>query len=111
MPKFRNAALAATTAIALTFSGTTVAVAEDTEDTNQSSAAFASLSSGHSSQLGDATNADETITGNDALGKTTDFGDAEWAEIWANLTKVLGIGTVIGGIIAAVNSVRYITGR
>lgn len=111
MRKFRNAAIAATATIALSFSGNSVAIAEEPAETNLSSAGFAALSSGNSSQLGDAFNADETITGEDALGETTDYGDAEWAEIWVNLTKVLGIGTIIGGIIAAVNSFLYTTGR
>ncbi|MGP6175064.1 hypothetical protein [Corynebacterium sp. A21] len=110
--KIRNAAIAATAALALTFSGTAIAGAQETEQPEQvslSSAIGTSLSSGNSSAIGDATDADERTNGEDILGEETNEDAPEWATKWANLANLAGLGVIVGGIIGAANFWQYIT--
>lgn len=104
--KISNAAVAAAAALALTFSGTAVAGAEETESTPALSAA---LSSGGSSAVGDETNADDRVTGEDLLGETrADDTNPEWATMWRDTTELLGIGAVVGGMIAFANYLQFL---
>ncbi|MDO5670967.1 MAG: hypothetical protein Q4G50_13335, partial [Corynebacterium sp.] len=95
MRKFRNATIAAATAVALTLSGTAVASAEDNNF---------SLSS-NSSQLGKKQGAwaegedgkpvvdiEHQVTGQDLLGKETYGDNPEWAENWKTITTIGAIG-------------------
>lgn len=110
--KFRNAAVATAAALALTFSATTVAGAAEVEEPEQvslSSAIGTSLSSGNSSAIGDATNADDRTNGEDILGEETDPEAPEWAQKWASLANLAGLGAVVGAILGGVNFWQYIT--
>lgn len=114
MRKLRNSALAAATAVAVTFGGSAVATAQpadEPQNVNLSSALSAG-SSGGSSALGDATEGDQTGTGNDALGEEKVPEETpEWLQIWRDLTSLAGIGTVIGGIIGAVNLFNFVNAQ
>lgn len=111
MHKLRNAVIAGAAAVALTLGGTSVAGAAEApapEDASMSSI-LSSVPTGGSSALGDATDADDRGTGEDALGEETDEeATPEWLATWRDLTKVAGIGTVVGAIIAAVNFFQFL---
>lgn len=108
--KIRNAAIAATAALALTFSGTAVAGAQETEKTFSSSDSIGTaLSSGNSSAVGDATDADDRANGEDILGDEKDENAPVWAQQWVQLAELAGVGILVGGIIGAVNFWQYIS--
>ena len=131
MRNFRTAAVAAATAVAVSFTGITAASAEDDAAThedsqssfNECSSVLSSdrgedvLSSDDeekyptlSSKFGELMNADDTTTGSDLIGEEQgnegDNGDVTnpgWARIWRDGNIVAAIGTVVGGVIAAYN--------
>lgn len=116
MRKFRNATIAAATAVALTLSGTAVATAED----NDPQVGRTSVSMYGSSQTGkeqDAWKEDEDgkpvvgteqqVTGTDLLGSITADDNAKWAESWKTVTTVGIVGAITGAIIGAVNWLKY----
>lgn len=90
MRNFRTAALAASTAVAVSFAGTAVA--------------SASLSS----EVGDKVEADDRVTGVDLLGsETNDKNNPEWSMIWRDVTYAGIAVSVIGAIIGAYNFAVY----
>ncbi|NWO07449.1 MAG: hypothetical protein HLX50_17695 [Alteromonadaceae bacterium] len=128
MRNFRTAAVAAATAVAVSFTGITAASAEEQNTDSQSSfvEGSAKLSSEEkqeilssentdespnlSSKIGDLMNADEDASGSeifgDEQGNKGDNGDITnpgWARLWRDGNIVAAIGTVVGGIIAAYN--------
>lgn len=128
MRNFRTAAVAAATAVAVSFTGITAASAEDEQQHEDNQSSFVegssligtkdaqdSLSSNEddsnlSSRIGDLMNADEDTSGSELLGdkkgNKEDNGDITnpgWARLWRDGNIVAAIGTVVGGIIAAYN--------
>lgn len=115
MRNFRTAAVAAATAVAVSFAGTTVATAQSsTEAPAASDAATATEAPTLSSKLGDATNADNNVIGTDLLGSSTKdengkelAADSEWALIWRDATYAAVAAGVVGALIAAYNYAVY----
>ena len=116
MRKFRNATIAAATAVALTLSGTAVATAED----NDPQVGRTSVSMYGSSQTGKEQNAwkegedgkpvvgtEQQVVGTDLLGSITADDNAKWAESWKTVTTVGIVGAITGAIIGAVNWLKY----
>lgn len=116
MRKFRNATIAAATAVALTLSGTAVATAED----NDPQVGRTSVSMYGSSQTGKEQDAwkegedgkpvvgtEQQVTGTDLLGSITADDNAKWAESWKTVTTVGIVGAITGAIIGAVNWLKY----
>jgi len=116
MRKFRNATIAAATAVALTLSGTAVATAED----NDPQVGHTSVSMYGSSQTGKEQDAwkegedgkpvvgtEQQVVGTDLLGSTTHDDNPKWAESWKTVTTVGIVGAITGAIIGAVNWLKY----
>lgn len=117
MRKFRNATIAAATAVALTLSGTAVATAED----NDPQVGRSSVSMNTSSQIGKEQDAwwvnpetgeteirsDQQVFGTDLLGSITYDNNPKWAESWKTVTTVGIVGAITGAIIGAVNWLKY----
>ncbi len=128
MRNFRTAAVAAATAVAVSFTGITAASAQDEQQHENNESSFVegssvlssedaqdSLSSNEddsnlSSRIGDLMNADEDTSGSELIGDEKgnegDNGDITnpgWARLWRDGNIVAAIGTVVGGIIAAYN--------
>ena len=116
MRKFRNATIAAATAVALTLSGTAVATAED----NDPQVGRTSVSMYGSSQTGKEQDAwkegedgkpvvgtEQQVVGTDLLGSTTHDDNPKWAESWKTVTTVGIVGAITGAIIGAVNWLKY----
>lgn len=130
MRNFRTAAVAAATAVAVSFTGITAASAQDEQQHENNDSSFVEGSSvlssedaqSHlssenteespnlSSKIGDLMNADEDASGSeifgDEKGNQGDNGDITnpgWARLWRDGNIVAAIGTVVGGIIAAYN--------
>ena len=87
MRKFRNVALAATTAVALTMGSTAVASAAETPSAlDQLSSAVKGVDTSKdatvASQLGDALQKEDPVTGEALLGTVTDNNAPAWAKIW-----------------------------
>ena len=116
MRKFRNATIAAATAVALTLSGTAVATAED----NDPQVGRTSVSMYGSSQTGKEQDAwkegedgkpvvgtEQQVVGTDLLGSITADDNPKWAESWKTVTTVGIVGAITGAIIGAVNWLKY----
>ena len=130
MRNFRTAAVAAATAVAVSFTGISAATAQDEQQHEDNESSFVegssvlssedaqdSLSSENteespnlSSKIGDLMNADKNTSGSDLFGEEQgnegDNGDITnpgWARLWRDGNIVAAIGTVVGGIIAAYN--------
>lgn len=128
MRKFRTAAVAAATAVAVSFTGITAASAQDADHQNSNSSfveGSSVLSSERgqevlssdsdefptlSSKFGELMNAGEDVSGTEFLGSAKgnqeDNGDTTnpgWARLWRDGNIVAAIGTVVGGAIAAYN--------
>ncbi|WP_313547551.1 hypothetical protein [Corynebacterium sp.] len=130
MRNFRTAAVAAATAVAVSFTGITAASAEEEQQHEDNASSFVEGSSvlssdraqdvlssentkespNMSSKIGDLMNADEDASGSeifgDEKGNQGDNGDITnpgWARLWRDGNVVAAIGTVVGGIIAAYN--------
>ncbi|MEY8577506.1 hypothetical protein AALI21_04240 [Corynebacteriaceae bacterium 6-324] len=130
MRNFRTAAVAAATAVAVSFTGMTAASAQDEQQHEDNASSFVEGSSvlssdraqdvlssenteespNMSSKIGDLMNADEDASGSeifgDEKGNQGDNGDITnpgWARLWRDGNVVAAIGTVVGGIIAAYN--------
>jgi len=116
MRKFRNATIAAATAVALTLSGTAVATAED----NDPQVGRTSVSMYGSSQTGKEQDAwkegedgkpvvgtEQQVVGTDLLGSITADNNPKWAESWKTVTTVGIVGAITGAIIGAVNWLKY----
>lgn len=116
MRKFRNATIAAATAVALTLSGTAVATAED----NDPQVGRTSVSMYGSSQTGKEQDAwkegedgkpvvgtEQQVVGTDLLGSITAEDNPKWAESWKTVTTVGIVGAITGAIIGAVNWLKY----
>lgn len=113
MRKIRNVAIAGATALALTFGGVSAATAEENDGENVSlSSQLSSVPTGGSSAFGDANEADDRGTGEDALGEETDDeATPEWLGKWRDLTTLAGLGTVLGAIIGAVNFFQFLNAQ
>lgn len=116
MRKFRNATIAAATAVALTLSGTAVATAED----NDPQVGRTSVSMYGSSQTGKEQDAwkegedgkpvvgtEQQVVGTDLLGSSTAEDNPKWSESWKTVTTVGIVGAITGAIIGAVNWLKY----
>ncbi|QGU06183.1 hypothetical protein COCCU_01075 [Corynebacterium occultum] len=102
--KIRNAAVAAAAALALTFSGTAVAGAEEAQPAPAAGSSIAG-----SSDLFDSVDADDRVTGGDLLGESrSDETNPEWAMIWRDATEIIGITAVVGGMIAFANYLQFL---
>lgn len=105
MRKFRNVALAATTAVALTLGSTAVASAAPSAFDQLSSAVKnvdTSKDKTIPSQIGKL-DKETPVNGRDLLGTETKKNAPAWAQIWRDVTYVGVAGTVIGAIIAGIN--------
>lgn len=130
MRKFRTAAVAVTSAVALTISGTAIASAQTQENTsaqteeNTSSNYFDdgegynygetlkdiadAISSGaESSEIGTQLGADEDANAEDTEGEVKVPGTSDWAQFWRDTTLLGVIGTVVGAIIGLVNFAKF----
>lgn len=114
MRNFRTAAVAAATAVAVSFAGTTVATAQSSNEAPASDAAQATKAPTLSSKIGDDTNADNNVIGTDLLGSSTKdangkelAADSEWALIWRDATYAAVAAGVVGAVIAAYNYAVY----
>lgn len=121
MRKFRNATIAAATAVSLTFAGTTIASAQDGDDVQEDTSVR--LSSGSSAlgfDLGAWSEQDEDednpeapiirdedqASGGDLFGDET--GDnPQWAETWRDFTTLGVVGAVVGAVIGGINWLKY----
>ena len=129
MRNFRTAAVAAATAVAVSFTGITAASAQDDQQHENNESSFVEGSSvlssedaqSHlssetteespnlSSKIGDLMNADKNTSGSDLFGEEQgpegegDITNPGWARLWRDGNIVAAIGTVVGGIIAAYN--------
>lgn len=108
MRKFRNAALAGATAMALTFGGTSVAVAAETNDQNQ-----AANTQPEGSNTGDKAPASEkssaSAKGTDIFGSQRVWKEvpSEWKALYAG-TWILGIVAVLALVAAPIdNFIKY----
>lgn len=114
MRNLRTVAVAAATALTITLGGVSVATAQESVPGVADPATDVTLSSALSSgatdlsEVGDELNADEEITGEDLLGEETVNDAPAWATQWVDLTAIAGLGTVVGLIIAGINSLKYI---
>ena len=112
MRKFRNVALAATTAVALTLGSTAVASAAETPSAfEQLSSAVKNVDTSKDetipSQIGNELDKETPVNGRDLLGTETDENAPAWAQIWRDVTYVGVAGTVIGAIIAGINWLKF----
>lgn len=111
MRKFRNAALAGATAMALTFSGTSVAMAQDTQ--TQQAADQAAAAQPATDNTGDKAPASEKSSANakgtDIFGSQRVWKDvpSEWKALYAG-TWILGIVAVLALVAAPIdNFIKY----
>ncbi len=117
MRKFRNAAIAAATAVSLTFAGTTIASAQETDEgvrLSSGSSAFGFDLGAWSLQGEDEENPgapiirdEDQVTGGDLLGDVTADDNPQWAESWKSLTTIGIVGSIIGAIIGGVNWLKF----
>ncbi|MDK8625269.1 hypothetical protein [Corynebacterium appendicis] len=125
MRKFRNAALAAVTASAVAFGGTTVATAASQPDESRNYFTSGSSQEGDASikdligaigkgpglkGLGDETEADTSGDLRDVLGKETykeDENVPQWIRLWSDGINWFALGTIIGGVVGAANWALY----
>ncbi|MDO5513004.1 hypothetical protein [Corynebacterium sp.] len=116
MRKFRNASIAAATAVALTLSGTAVASAQDDDP----QVGRTSVSMFGSSQTGKEQDAwhegpdgtpvvgtDQQVVGTDLLGSITADDNPKWAESWKSITTVGVVGAIAGAIIGGINWLKF----
>lgn len=117
MRKFRNATIAAATAVALTLSGTAVATAQD-EDPQVGRTSVSMYGSSQTGKEQDAwwynpetgqneIRTDQQVVGTDLLGSTTADDNPKWSESWKTVTTVGIIGAITGAIIGAVNWLKF----
>lgn len=118
MRNFRTAAVAAATAASVAFAGTSVAFAAETEtETNSTSSELSSAfkevekddsDATLSSKLGDATEGDKKVSGQDLLGKEKkDETNPTWAKVWRDGTYAAFGTAIAGALIAAYNFAVY----
>ncbi|STC68113.1 hypothetical protein [Corynebacterium pilosum] len=124
MRKFRNAALAAATAVTVTFAGVSVADAQTNgtdvtwKNPGLSSARDADadtvdrLSStwvdGGSSAVGEATDAGKPVNAINLLGSSVDDSQNPlWSLLWRDGAGIAAIAAAVGGVIAAYNYAVY----
>lgn len=124
MRKFRNAALAAATAVTVTFAGVSVAGAQTGENLpsqaeqgsssasskqeNVGSSVGKTLLEGGSSKAGEVTEADKLVNATDLFGSSVnDENNPLWALLWRDGGTIAAIATALGGVIAAYNYAVY----
>lgn len=107
MKNFRKAALAAATASAVAFAGTSVAAAQEegAESSLPAATAEGSLSNG-SWDWGTHLDADTPVTGTELLGSEGGEGIAAWGAIWKYGTYALVAGAIAGLIIGGINQLK-----
>ena len=120
MRKFRTASVAATTALALTFAGTSVAHADRDRGKGHDDEVTISTSSELGKEWG-AWGEDEDgrpvvddehkVTGTDLLGSSVSDDNPEWADNWRDMTYLGIAGSTIGGIFAGLNWLNFVTKR
>lgn len=106
MRNFKNIAVASATALALTVSGTAVANAQTTTDTNDTAVSSSKLVV-TSSEWGKWLNGDQKAVGTDTFGDTVDSQAPAWAKAWNIGLWTLGAGTVAGAILAGFNWLKH----
>lgn len=107
MRAFRNAALAGATALAVTFGGSTVAVAEPVDSPQQPATVQGCTDNTPSSSaqtifgIEKACDENDTLRGDVLFGKETNISSqGQGAKVFYALTIILGLTTVFGLIIA-----------
>lgn len=114
MRNFRTAAVAAATALTVTFSGTAIASAEDNDSVDTKSSSIGSLSSQWGKDLGAWTEGEDgkpvvkdenQASGTDLFGKNqADRKDLpDWSLLFKDATIAGGVLSLVGGLIAAYN--------
>lgn len=100
MRKFRTAAIASATALAVAFGGTTAAVAEDTNNFTDDLKNFVVGSSEKgSSAWGFRYDGHDTVTGEHLFGQVKDWAaQPQWAKMWYGA----GIAGIIGSILGLI---------
>jgi hypothetical protein len=119
MRKFRTASVAATTALALTFAGTSVAHADRDKGKDYDDEVTISTSSELGKEWGAWTDGEDgpvvtdenKVTGTDLLGSTVSDDNPEWADNWRDMTYLGIAGSTIGGIVAGLNWLNFVTTR
>lgn len=113
MRNFRTAAIAAATAVAVSFAGTTVATAQSSTEAPASAAATETKAPTLSSKVGGEVEAKDPVTGGALLGSSTGDKDKtagetpEWSLIWRDATYAALAAGVVGAVIAAYNYAVY----
>ncbi|MCS5480712.1 hypothetical protein NYP18_13765 [Corynebacterium sp. YIM 101645] len=118
MRNFRTASVAATTALALTFAGTSVAYA-DSEDRKDGRGSTIPTSSQIGKEWGAWTDSEDgpvvedenKVTGTDLLGSSVSDDNPEWADNWRDMTYLGIAGSTIGSIFAGLNWLNFVTTR
>ena len=106
--RIRKAAIAGATALAVAFSGASVATAAETSS-DQNTSSNDPNTNGGSSTAGDWLNADKPADGRDIFGKESDLSSQPaWAQALYGIGIASAVITVIGGLVGpALNFIKF----